>query len=296
MRAAAPRRSSTSVTSRLRDAKVKLDCRRSYGGSVSDIYVYDFSGGDEERARREAERAAQRARVRDRYAQRVMDLAGVDEITADLVMSALFDHVDVVTGELCRFGNHPKLPDPSGQGDAGFDCRCQWSQERRVAATRDWSRSIDEFWASPEGQAATAKREAERAEVEAWIAAHPGVEARQTTEIAPEQWEGRVDGRSFYFRERHGHWRIELDLEPDGHFANRVVGTDEDGKMITESVEATSGAVIAEGVDSALGATDLDHLEFIVRTIQEHVTGETCPHVGAIVFCPTCGVRCGHMD
>ncbi|MDQ2738603.1 MAG: hypothetical protein M3Y35_08330 [Actinomycetota bacterium] len=263
---------------------------------MPDIYVYDFSGGEEERVRREAERAAQRAQVRARYTQRVTDLAGVDEITADLVMSALFDHVDVVTGELCQFGNHPKLPNPGGHGDAGFDCRCQWSQERRAAATRRWLTSMNEFWASPEAQAATAKREAEREEIEAWIAAHPGVQVRQTTEFAPEQWEGHVDGRSFYFRERHGHWRIELDLEPDGHFANRLVGTGEDGKVITEPLETTSGSAIAEGVDSALGATDLARLEFIVRTIREHISGETCPHVGAIAFCPTCGVRCGHMD
>lgn len=261
---------------------------------MTDIYVYDFSGGEEERAVRETERAAQRAQVRARYAHRVTDLAGVDEITAELVMAALFDHVDVVTGELCLFGNHPKLPEPGGHGDAGFDCRHQWSQERRQAATRDWFTSMDEFWASSEGRPAIAGREAERAEIEVWVAAHPGVQAHQTTEFTPEQWEGHVDGRSFYFRERQGHWHIELDLEPDGHFANRLAGTDEDGKMITEPVETTFGTVIAEGIQSALGTTDLDHLEFIVRTIREHVTGETCPHVGAIVFCPTCGVRCGH--
>ncbi|AKS31677.1 hypothetical protein AFA91_07070 [Mycolicibacterium goodii] len=28
----------------------------------------------------------------------------------------------------------------------------------------------------------------------------------------PEQWEGEVDGHSFYFRERGGDWVIELDL------------------------------------------------------------------------------------
>jgi hypothetical protein len=52
--------------------------------------------------------------------------------------------------------------------------------------------------------------------------------------------------------------------------------------------------VIAERVESALGATDLEHLEFIVRTIREHISGEICPHLGAIAFCPTCGARCSH--
>jgi hypothetical protein len=35
-------------------------------------------------------------------------------------------------------------------------------------------------------------------------------------------------------------------------------------------------------------------LEFIVRTIREHISGEICPHLGAIAFCPTCGARCSH--
>lgn len=228
-------------------------------------------------------------------ARRVRELAGVDEITAELVMSALFDHVDVVTGEQCQRSNHPKLPEMNNADDAGLDCCCQWSEERREADEREWCTRMEEYWASPEAQARAAACEAERAEIEAWIAAHPGIEARQTSEFAPERWEGRVDGRSFYFRERHGYWRIELDLQPDGRFVNRLVGTDEDGKMITEPVETTSGTVIAEGVESALGATALDHLEFIVRTIREHITGETCPHADAIVFCPTCGARCGDM-
>lgn len=107
----------------------------------------------------------------------------------------------------------------------------------------------------------------------------------------PEQWEGAVDGRTFYFRERHGDWRLELDMEPTGRFANRIVGTGADGDVKTEPVEMTEGTVIAEGVETALGEGIVDHLDFIVRAIREHIAREACPHAGAINFCPTCGAR-----
>jgi hypothetical protein len=260
---------------------------------MSDLYIIDFSGGEEERARREAERAAQHARVRTRYGRHVVDVVGVDEITAELVMSALFDHFDVVTGEPCQFGNHPKLPEPDSNGDEGFDCRCGWNQERRDAEHAAWCARWEELQNSAESLADQARWAAEQAEVEAWIGAHPGVVARQTSTACPEQWEGSVDGRSFYFRERHGQWRIELDMEPNGRFAQRFVGTDEAGEMVTEPVELTEGTESAQCVEAALGETTIDHLAFIVRTIRDHVTGEKCPHAGALVYCPTCGVRTG---
>lgn len=71
----------------------------------------------------------------------------------------------------------------------------------------------------------------------------------------------------------------------------RVVGTGPDGKLLTETVEMTSGPVIAEGLESALGDTAIHHLEFIVRTIREHLTGIRCAHEAAGDFCPTCGAR-----
>ncbi|WP_300575286.1 hypothetical protein [Mycobacterium sp.] len=34
-----------------------------------------------------------------------------------------------------------------------------------------------------------------------------------------------VDDHSFFFRERHGEWRIELDLRSSGHFVKALIGT-----------------------------------------------------------------------
>lgn len=55
----------------------------------------------------------------------------------------------------------------------------------------------------PEGLAATAARQAEEDALEAWVEADGGIEVRSHGGCAPEQWEGTVDGHSFYFRERH---------------------------------------------------------------------------------------------
>jgi hypothetical protein len=256
---------------------------------VADLYLFDFSGDADERARREEERARQRSLVRSRYAEQLTRCAGVDAVTADLVLATLFDH-NSSDGSPCGCGCHPRLPEGTLH-DAGFDCRCTWDDGKKEARQREWRAQLEEYWASPGAQELTRAREEECAEVAAWLEAHPGVTAEQTTACAPEQWQGTVDGRSFYFRERHGEWRIEIDLESTGHQAQRVIGTGPDGELLTEPVEMTAGTVIAEGLDTALGQTAPEHLEFIVGKIREHVIGETCSHHGAINFCPTCGCR-----
>jgi hypothetical protein len=101
---------------------------------------------------------------------------------------------------------------------------------------------------------------------------------------------GTVDGHSFYFRERHGTWRIELDLEPSGQFAERVVDV-RDGEFVTEPEPILEGTVIAKGVDSQLGTTPVDHLAFIVTTVRDHLWARECDHAGALLFCPKCGQR-----
>lgn len=229
---------------------------------VSDPYSVDFSGDPDDRARRQEERARERSLVRARYADQLMRSAGVDALTADLVLATLFDH-NRADGSPCHCGCHPQLPEGTLH-DAGFDCSCTWDEDTRQARNREWRAHLEAYRSSPEAQASARAREQERAEVTAWLTAHPGVTAEQTTEYAPEQWQGTVDERSFYFRERHGEWRIELDPE---------------------------GTVIAEGREADLGQTSLQHLEFIVRTIREHMTREACSHQGAVNFCPTCGCR-----
>ena len=37
--------------------------------------------------------------------------------------------------------------------------------------------------------------------------------------------------------------------------------------------------------------TPVEHLDFIVRTIREHLWRQSCRHEGALLYCPQCGLR-----
>ena len=249
---------------------------------MGDIYVIEF-GDEDERARRAAEREAEFARLAARYERHLLDRAALDEAMSRRVVAVLFEprrH----DGSRCECGCHPRL---SAEHGDGLDCPCGWSEERRAAEARE----LRDFWDSePFGEFSSA-HEDEEAEIGAWLAGQSDVEARRTSWLAPEQWEGRVDGRSFYFRERGGRWRIEVGLAESGRFARRLLGTDDAGGMVTEPVPIMEGEVIAEGLDSQLGPTPVDHVAFIVRTIRDHQREARCDHAGALSYCPKCGRR-----
>jgi hypothetical protein len=243
------------------------------------VYVVRFGGDpDESRARREAERV----RLRTRYVRHLVVTADIDEATAERVIDVLFDH-RTADGQPCPCGCHPRM---AGQHDDGFDCPCGWDEARRAERSRRWDRLLDD--ADVDGL--RTRHASEEAAITRWLAGQTGVTAERLTSYAPEQWSGTADGRSFYFRERDGLWRIELDLEPTGRYADRVVGV-RDGEFVTEPEPILEGTVIAEGVDSQLGPTPVDHLAFIVTTIRDHLWARECDHAGALLFCPKCGRR-----
>jgi hypothetical protein len=250
---------------------------------MSDLYVINFGGDDEERSRRDQERRDADATLWARYARHLVETVDMGEVEADLVISALFDHT-YPDGRECHCGCHPQL---STDHDDGFDCRCTWDDARRAEATAEWQAALSGPMSS-ELREQTAR---ESAAIAQWMAGQPGVDAERTSSAAPEQWKGMIDGHSFYFRERHGNWRIELDLAPNGHFANRFVTWGDDGEMVTEPVAMEDGTVIAEGVDTQLGESAVDHIAFIVQTIRDHLFAGQCRHEGSLFFCPACGKR-----
>jgi len=252
---------------------------------VADLYIIDFGGGEQERACREAKREAERRRLADRYTRHLVASAEVDQATARRVMTALFDSRDA-DGNQCPCSCHPRL---SGEHGDGFDCRCTWAEDRRAAEAAGWQ----EWWDSPEAAELSAAHRREEDTIAAWLADQPGVDARRTSSYAPEQWEGTIDGRIFYFRERGGLWRIELDMVPSGRNAQRLARVGEDGTFVTEPVPIMEGEVIARGTESDLGAAPVDHIAFAVRTIRDHLRGVGCEHRGARLFCPDCGQRTG---
>jgi hypothetical protein len=250
---------------------------------VADLFIVDFSGGDEERARREAERVAESARLRDRYVRHVVDSASVDEATAQRVIASLFESRDR-GGRTCDCGCHPRL---SSQHGDGFDCPCSWDDARRASENR----KLRAFWDTESAAELRAAHQREEEDITVWLSGQPQVDAMRTTSMAPEQWKGTVDGHSFYFRERGGFWRIELDMAESGEFAQRFVEVAGDGSLVTEPVPIMEGEVIAEGIDSQLGATPVEHIGFIVRTIRDRLWEAQCDHRGALFYCPKCGQR-----
>jgi hypothetical protein len=61
-------------------------------------------------------------------------------------------------------------------------------------------------------------------------------------------------------------------------------------------VPIMEGELIAQGVDTDLGSTPVEHIAFIVRTIRDHLRGVGCDHEGARLFCADCGRRIGKVS
>jgi hypothetical protein len=277
-------------------------------GEEPEIYVFDFSDGPdaaEYRDRMERARIEARRRYRDHLAA-VFDSHGTPDpgAFADVALDALMVWRYVENGEHCSCSCHPRLPE-SDFHDYGFGCVCTQAPQDRRRAFDEWRNDVEAFWRSPEGQRIRAAERAAEAELEAWLAAQPGVIVHSHGGLAPEQWRGEVDGHTFYFRERHDEWRIELDLRPSGRIARALVGTDRDGKARYEERELDEGDVIAHGTTAfdGYGTTPVERAKFIVDTIRVHLAREACTlhaedlsSIEALLgcevrWCPSCGTR-----
>jgi len=272
-----------------------------------ELQVTDFSGSPAAEYRERIARARSEARRRYReHLVAVFDQHGVTapEDLADAALDALTVWRYIDRGEMCRCSCHPRLPE-SDLHDYGFDCVCARTAAERRRAFERWRNDLEAFWQSPEGRRITEAEQAAEAELQAWLAGRPGVVVGSHGRWAPEQWTGQVDGHSFYFRERHGEWRIELDLRPSGRFVRTVAGTNDDGSVRYGQRELEDGDVIAEGTTSAAGygRTPVERAQFIVDIIRVYLGRQECPHhlddLSAIDarlgmearWCPACGTR-----
>ncbi|WP_242453390.1 hypothetical protein [Mycolicibacterium sp. P9-64] len=260
---------------------------------------------DEYRERDERARVDARARYRDHLAV-VLSARGVEQATelAEVTVDALTEWRYVDTGERCRCSCHPSLPS-SDRHDYGFDCTCTHTPEQRRESFRGALNEIREYWQSPEAKQNKAANQAAEAELQNWLTRDPGVVVHSHGGWAPEQWQGEVDGHSFYFRERHDDWYIEIDIRPTGRFVNAIVGRDDDGTTRHRQKEVRQGDVIASGTIAVddYGATVVERAQFIVTTIRDHLRRKACTHhpdkhgsvsavLGtAVLWCPDCGTR-----
>jgi len=226
------------------------------------VIAFPAGAGEEPRARAERHRAEARARYLAHLSQQLR------ESDAAIALDALTVWNDVTSGDRCACSCHPRLAD-GDLHDYGFGCRCRQTPDDRRRQLDEWSAEEDAYWASLQGERITAARDAEEAELGAWLALHPDVVVRSHGGMFPEQWWGEVDDRSFYFRERNDHWRIELDLRPTGRFSRVWLGGDFDDPASFEPRSIDAGDVIAEGTIAVAGygKTPLDRLHFIVDVI-----------------------------
>lgn len=125
---------------------------------------------------------------------------------------------------------------------------------RSAESLRGFLDHMEKFRHSPEGQQLQADQQAAEADLQAWLADQPGVVIGRRGGQVPEQWEGQVDGHSFYFRERGGDWEIELDL-------------DEQQPGITRGDLIATGTISAPGYGESLR----ERAAFIVTTIRDHL-------------------------
>lgn len=78
----------------------------------------------------------------------------------------------------------------------------------------------------------------------------------------PNQFEGVVDGKAFYFRARHGEWRLQVN--------ERGAGED----------DMTEWPVVSSGNDDngPDGGSDPAEVEVFVRELLDHYSAGRCPH------------------
>lgn len=262
------------------------------------VITFPAGAGEELRARTERHGSEANARYLAHLSQQL------SEADLAIALDALTVWNDVTSGDRCMCSCHPRLAD-GDLHDYGFGCHCQQTPEDRRRHWDELFAERDAFWASPEGELITAEHDAEEAELMAWLALQPDVVVRSHGGMFPEQWWGDVDQRSFYFRERSDHWRIELDLRPTGRFSRVWLGGDFDDPASFEPRSIDAGDVIAEGTTAiaGYGRTPLERLYFIVDVIRAHVLRETCTvHVddrAALelllgrppAWCPSCGTQ-----
>lgn len=267
--------------------------------------VSDAPSAAHYRERLERDRRKARRRYRDHLTAEFTRYGVADPgELADVALDALTVWRYVDSGEQCRCACHPRLP-ASDLHDYGFDCVCARPREERRRGFQQWLDGIDAYWQSPDGQRIEAAERAAEAELQAWLADQQGIVVHSHGGLCPEEWSGEVDGHSFYFRERNGEWRIEVDLRPSGRFIRTVAETDNDGATHYEERELDEGGVIACGTTdiAGYGTTPLERAHFITDTIRIHLARQACTlHHNdlssiravlgtAVLWCPDCGTR-----
>ena len=175
----------------------------------------------------------------------------------------------------CGCSCHPSPASPSLH-DGGAECPCQLTAAERA---QRWDRLFEHL-----GEATGASTEADRERTElAAAAAELDVDAELRCSACPFVVAGTCDGRSFFLRERHGHWRVEVAADPDC--------TDLWGTAGSLGIEIASGDE-ADLCDADGKPSPAVALRLAVHAVRLSALRNTCSHEQpdeSDRFCRRCG-------
>lgn len=184
---------------------------------------------------------------------------------------------DIEAALACQCSCHPRVSAIHG---GGATCPCQLSSEERAERVEEAFKIL----------LTLREPDDERSEREATFAACAaalGVEIRSYGGMAPFTIHGVVDGRAFWFRERHDLWRVEI-------------APDEQPLADLEQVHAFSVIVVGEGGSEDLeqgNAFDVAALQVACDAVRLFLLRRECVHEthllggAAARFCGACGVE-----
>lgn len=180
----------------------------------------------------------------------------------------------------CRCSCHPSPASPSLH-EGGARCPCQLTEAERAEL---WDRV---FEYTDEEAEALERREKEEDEARAQLAE---AAAELDVDTGVECWAypfvvaGTCDGRSFFLRERHGHWRVEVAADPSC--------TDLWGTSGAPGIEIAAGSA-ADLCDAGRDASPVVALRLAVRAVRLSGLRDRCSHEvpseESHQFCRRCG-------
>ena len=176
----------------------------------------------------------------------------------------------------CPCSCHPS-PASSTLHEGGVECPCQLTEAERAER---WDRLFADI-----REAAKVSKEEDDARAElAQAAAEFNVDAEVRSSAFPFVVAGTCDGRSFFLRERHGQWRIEVAADPD---CADLWGISE-ALGIEVAVGDAADLCDADGTSSPVVA-----LRLAVRAVRLSALRANCSHEqpseASHSFCRRCG-------
>lgn len=183
---------------------------------------------------------------------------------------------DYAAASTCPCSCHPQV---SALHSGGQECRCQLTKDEQAAQLERFFAVIAEINSRDPDFMSRAEESTQFQEE----AAELGVSDAQIRALGcPLVVSGKIDGRSFFLRERHGIYRVEC--APEHAPEVDLWSSDMDGVIVKEGVE---GDLIEQGDPPAVRA-----LKVAACAVRSYLRAYSCEHrmipTGAL-FCPWCG-------